>query len=143
MEQQEVVNQLNKKWQIEDQNIINNFFQWYYLEMTKLILRIWKNFLIFILNYFSISSLLKTFFSPWKNYRESYGRGFDLKRYLTAFFSNILFSLLGMFTRIFLLIISFLLQFFIALGGMIVFLIWIFLPLLLVVGIVVGFQMMF
>lgn len=143
MEQQEVVNQLNKKWQIEDQNIINNFFQWYYLEMTKLILRIWKNFLIFILNYFSISSLLKTFFSPWKNYRESYGRGFDLKRYLTAFFSNILFSLLGMFTRIFLLIISFLLQFFIALGGMIVFLIWIFLPLLLVVGIVVGLQMMF
>lgn len=124
----------------EQQNIIKTFFQWYYIDGIRVILEAWNNFLVFILNYFSFTVLLKTFFSPWKKYYESYGRGFDLKRYLNTFFSNMLFRLLGMIVRTILVMICLIFQALIILIGITVFLSWVFLPILLIIGIVIGFQ---
>ena len=136
-----VIGQINKKQEIKQQNIIISiFFQWYYLDGVRFILKIWKNFLVFILNYFSVSLLLKTFFSSWKRYYESYGRGFSFKRYITAFFSNILFRLIGMFTRTLLMVVWIIVELFIVLIGIIAILIWILLPLLLVAGVFIGFR---
>lgn len=141
MDQFKAINQINKKQKIKQQyDVINIFFQWYYLDSLKSILKNWKNFLVFILNYFSVNLLLKTFFSPWKRYYQSYGRGFDFKKYLSAFFSNILFRLIGMVVRTFLIITWIIAELFIVLIGIIAILIWIPLPLLLIVGVFIGFR---
>ena len=70
----------------------------------------------------------------------SYGKGFDIGRYLEAFFSNLIFRLLGAIVRSFLIVIGLLAEIFIVFCGIIIFLGWLILPILLVLGIYHGFR---
>ena len=124
----------------------NIFFQWLFwqfFEMPGNILKAWRNFLLFNLNYFSILLLLKTFFSPWRRYKWSYGKGFDATRYLEAFFSNLISRILGAVMRSFLIFIGLLVEIFIIFAGAIIFLGWLVLPLILIFGIYHGFRILF
>lgn len=115
-------------------NILIQYLIWYFFDVPKEILKGWKNFLLFNLNYFSIFSLLKTFFSHWRQYKWDYGRGFDISRYLEAFFSNLISRILGAIMRTFLISLGILCEIFIIILGAIIFLIWIFLPVLMLSG---------
>ncbi|MCX6761130.1 MAG: hypothetical protein NTZ84_03475 [Candidatus Nealsonbacteria bacterium] len=124
----------------------NIFFQrifWHFFEVPKEILRAWKNFLLFNLNYFSIPLLLKTFFSPWRRYRESYGRVFDAGKYLETFLANIIYCTLGAMMRSFLIIIGLFSEIFIFFAGLIAFFGWIVLPVILIQGLAIGLSMIF
>ena len=125
------------------QNIYVQFFEWYFFDQPKAILRFWKNLLKFNLNYFSISLLLKTFFSPWRRQTYSYGRGFDFKVYLETFISNVIFRSLGAILRFFLIIIGILLEFLIILVGIFMFIGWFLLPIILIAGLILGFKILF
>lgn len=119
------------------------FFQriyWQFWEMPKNILRAWKNFLLFNLEYFSIPLLLKTFFSPWHRYKWSYPRGLDIGKYLEIFISNLITRTLGMVLRSFLIFFAILTEIFIFLLGLIIFLGWLILPVLLILGFVFGLK---
>lgn len=125
-------------------NIIWIWFSWYFFEATREILRGWKNFLIFNLNYFSIPLLLKTLFSPWKRYYwQRAGPGFDIGEYFNVLFSNLTSRFLGAFIRCFLIIIGLVLELLIVIGGLIVFLGWILLPLFLILGLLFGLFLIF
>lgn len=123
-------------------NIFFLFFSWYFIEEPREIFRIWKNFLKFNLEYFSIVLLLKTFLAPWRRYKMSYGRGFDISRYLESFFSNLIFRMLGMVVRTVLILLGLLSQIFIIFLGIIVFIWWFFLPLFLILGLYYGFKIL-
>jgi len=122
------------------QNIFFQYLSWQFLEVPGNILNAWRNFLKFNLNYFSISFLIKTLFSPWRRYRMSYGKGFDIGRYFTAIFSNLIFRLLGAIMRIILIIIGLLVEIFIIFAGVILFFGWLILPALLIAGLVFGLK---
>jgi len=108
------------------------YLTWHFLDVPKEILRAWKNFLYFNLNYFSVLTLLKTFFSYWRGYYYPYGKKWNLMRYLEAFiFNNIMSRGIGMFFRTILIVIGLVLEIPIFLGGIIIFIGWLFLPLLL------------
>jgi len=124
----------------------NIFFQWLFwqfFEMPGNILKAWRNFLRFNLNYFSIPLLLKTFFSPWRKYKWSCGKGFDIKRYFEALFSNLISRTLGVIIRSFLIIIGLLVEIFIIFAGTIIFLSWLALPAILIWGLIFGIQVFF
>lgn len=116
------------------QNILISYLIWYFFDVPREILRGWKNFLFFNLNYFSIPILLKTFFSHWRQYKWSYGRGFDISRYLEAFFSNLISRILGAIMRAILIFIGILSEIFIVFFGLILFLGWVFLPVFIIYG---------
>lgn len=123
--------------------IFSEFSQWYFLETPKEILRIWRNFLRFGLNYFSTPLLLKTFFSHWRNYKWDYGRGFDLQRYLGVFSSNMISRLLGMIMRSMLIIVGILAESAITITGVLALAGWIVLPFILVVGFYFSMKILF
>ncbi len=54
------------------------YLSWHYTEALVDMRRIWTNFFVFIFNFFSISLLLQTLFSPWHKVQESYGKIEDL-----------------------------------------------------------------
>jgi len=124
-------------------NIFWQFLEWYLLDQPKTILKAWKNYLLFNLEYFSIPLLLKTFFSPWRRYTWPYGRGFSFKRYLDAFVSNGIFRSLGATTRFFLILIGIFLEILIFFAGLIITLIWFLWPLILIELFVIGFNIIF
>jgi len=125
------------------QNILFQYLTWHYVDQVRGILLAWKNFLRFNLNYFSISLLLKTLFSHWRKYQWSYGRGFDIKRYAEVFFSNLISRVIGAIIRFFLILIGVAAEIFIVLAGIIVFLGWLLLPVLLLAGLWFGFKLLF
>ena len=128
---------------VKKQNIFFQWVFWQFFEVPKNILKAWRNFLKFNLNYFSVPLLLKTFFSPWRRYKVSYGKGFDLGRYSEALFSNLIFRTLGTILRSFLIIIGLLAEIFIIFAGMIIFFSWLVLPALLILGLIFGFKVLF
>jgi len=119
------------------------FLEWYFVDQSLLILKAWKNYLRFNFEYFSIPLLLKTFFSPWRRYAWSYGRGFNFKRYLDALVSNAIFRVLGAVLRLFLIIIGTILEIAVFLAGMVIFIFWIFLPFIIISMFILGLQIYF
>lgn len=124
-------------------NIISQWISWQFFDAPRNILGAWKNFFKFILNYFSVGLLLKTFFSPWRRIQVSYGKGFDIGRYLSAFSSNLIFRLLGAIVRSFLILVALLIELLIIALGIIVVLGWFLLPLLLIAGFIFGIYVIF
>lgn len=127
---------------IFSQNLFFQWLAWQFFDMPKNILKGWKNFLKFNLNYFSIPLLFKTLFSPWRKYFWLYPRGFDLGKYLEVFLSNLISRILGAILRIFLIIIGILVEIFIIFIGIIVFLVWLILPILLICGFYYGVRIL-
>ena len=124
-------------------NIFFQWFSWQFFEMPMSILKAWKNFLLFYLNYFSIPLLLKTFFSPWRRYRWYYPRGFDAWAYLEVWVSNRISQVIGLILRTVLIFIGIAVEIFIFFGGLIIFIIWIILPFLLIAGFIFGLTVLF
>lgn len=122
------------------QNIFFQWLSWQFFEASRGILKAWGNFLKFNLNYFSIPLLLKTLFSPWRRYKESYGKGFDIGRYFTVFFSNLIFRILGAIMRIILIFFGLVAEIFIIFAGILIFFCWLLLPVLLIAGLIFGFK---
>ncbi|HXK32344.1 MAG: hypothetical protein A2Z68_00475 [Candidatus Nealsonbacteria bacterium RBG_13_38_11] len=125
------------------QNIVIQWLCWHFFDVPKGILKAWRNFLFFNFNYFSVVLLLKTFFSPWRRYSWSYGRGFNIQRYIEVFLSNLLSRALGAIVRSFLIVFGLITEIFIISLGLIVFLGWLILPALLIFGLAFGIKVMF
>lgn len=113
-------------------SVFYQYLYWHFWEQSPLILRIWKSYLLFNLRYWSVPLLAKTLFSYWHKYRYSYGRGFDLQRYFEAFTFNLISRVLGAIMRLILISIGIIVEVFVFLGGLLVFLIWLVLPLVLI-----------
>ena len=107
---------------------------WHYWQAPKAMLNGWANFLVFNFKYFSFARLLKTLFSHWRKYKDSYGRGFDIKVYARTFFLNIISRLLGFIARIFIMSIGLIIEVFILIAGIALILFWIILPFLIIAG---------
>jgi len=123
--------------------IFTQFLEWYLWDQPKAIFKAWMNILKFNLNYFSILLLLKTFFAPWRRYAWSYGRGFDFKRYLEAFTSNVILRGLGAILRFCLIIIGISLEILLFFGGLFFLICWFLFPVILVALLVLGIKVFF
>ena len=109
-------------------NLITSWFLWHFFEAPKFLFSVWKNYIFFVLNYFSVSLLLSTFFSPWRKYRWQYPRGFDFGKYYEVFISNIFSRIIGAFLRLILIIIGIIAQILVIIAGIVVILFWILMP---------------
>jgi len=112
------------------------YFYWHYGPGFKGLLRIWKNFVLFGYNYFSIGILLNTLFSPWHRISSSYGRGFDPMVWTRVFMENMITRLIGAVVRSVVISIGLVVEVFILSIGASLVVIWIFLPLVVPVAII-------
>lgn len=118
----------------EHNNIFFSWIKWHYFLQAREIFIKWRNVLLFIVNYFSIPLLLRTYLSPWKMYRWSYGRGFYFERYFEVMVSNAFSRILGAIMRTFLIIAGVFSVFLTFICGMLALLFWMIIPLLIIVA---------
>lgn len=120
------------------------FFQyliWHFIDTPRAFASAWRNYLYFVLNYFSVPLLLKTFFSHWHKYGSSYGKGFDPKRYVETFVLNAMSRVIGMVLRTVFIILGLAAEVFVFAIGLAILLLWIILPVLLVAGFIFGLRL--
>lgn len=124
---------------MSSENIIFEWFLWQFYETPKFLLEVWKNYLLFASNFFSFSFLVKTLFSPWRKYNWVYPKRFDLAEFFNTLISNIFSRILGAIMRLVLIIMGGLLQIFVFLAGLAIFIFWILVPFIILIGIFYAF----
>lgn len=124
-------------------NIISAYIEWHFFDVPREILKGWKNFLKFNLDYFSLILLLKTFFSPWHKYKYSYGKGFNPWRYFEVFVFNTMSRTIGAFLRVLVIILGILLEIFIFILGLLFLSTWVILPFLMLITFFYGIYLLF
>jgi len=126
-------------------NIIMSIFLqgliWQFFDMPKAILKSWKNFLLFNLNYFSVPILLKTFFSHWRKYHYPYGRIFEAWENIGTFIFNMMSRIIGAILRTVFIVLGLAIEILIILIGIIIFLGWLVLPFFLIFGLILGIRL--
>lgn len=122
-------------------NILLQCLVWQFWDVPKAILRGWKNFLLFNLNYFSLPILLKTFFSHWRRYYSPYGKTFEIWKNIESFVFNVMSRIIGAILRTVLIVFGALIEILIILIGLIVLIGWLILPVLLLIGLWFGFKL--
>lgn len=125
------------------QNIIIQYLAWQFFDTPKGIFCAWRNCLKFNLNYWSVPLLLRTWFSPWRRYRSSYGRGFSFTKYFEVFTFNMTSRIIGAVMRTVLIALGLLMEVVVLAAGAGVFLLWLILPFILILCFIYGFKILF
>src|SRR3989344_3248841 len=122
---------------------ITLFFQWFLVKTPKDILQLGRNFLLWGWQYFSIGYLATRLFAPWHKDITSYGRGFDLKRFVQVFGWNIMSRFIGAFLRIFVIAFGLVAELFIIIVTAVTFVAWYLGPALIAACLFLGITTVF
>lgn len=114
------------------------FWGWYYTGAVKNLLRIWRDFIIFVREYYSIPLLLRTLLAPWRKDITRRPRGLDIKRLFEAFMFNLISRSMGFTVRFFTIIIGSICLLAVIILGLIALIIWLLLPVILAFLIITG-----
>jgi len=118
--------------------IIFGYIRWHYGKAIISLSKIWKNFLFFIFNFFSVKLLFENFFDPWKRMNDFYPKSFDLKKYFYAFINNLIMRVMGMLMRTGMIIIGLISVIIFTFVYPLTLLIWLVLPLIILALILSG-----
>lgn len=119
-------------------NILFKALVWQFFDVPKQLVKIWQTFLYFNFNYFSVPTLLKTYFSPWRRNRSSYGGIFEVWKNFESFIFNSMSRIIGAILRTVYIILGIIIEIFILIVGPIVIVTWILTPFLLLIGLIFG-----
>ncbi|MBI2120129.1 MAG: hypothetical protein HYT94_00715 [Parcubacteria group bacterium] len=123
--------------------LLESYFSWHYGRAFVDMFHIWMNFLWFVVNFFSISAIIGTFFDPWKRMGERYPKGLDITAWITAFTVNGLMRFVGIMIRTTVLAISFVFLSVVFFVGIAVFLAWTFMPVVFVALVIISLHLIF
>lgn len=121
--------------------VLVQYLTWQFIDSPIEVLRAWRNFLVFNMDYFSIPVLLKTYFSHWHRYHYSYGKRWEPWRYLETFVFNMMSRVIGAVLRTVFIIIGTAVEVIIVFAGLAVFLAWLAMPFLLVFSFIFGVKL--
>lgn len=110
-----------------------SYLFWHYSKALKNIFGIFSNFFWSIYNFFSISLLLKTFFTPWHRLDVERTKKNSFEDFIGTIIVNTLMRLVGMMIRFFIIIFYIIATLFLFVFEIIFFIAWLLLP-----GIVIG-----
>jgi hypothetical protein len=124
-------------------SLVHDYFVWHYSRAYREIFSVWLNLMWFVIHFFSIPLLLRSWFSPYKRITEERKRSLNFEDLVGYIVINLMSRIVGAMLRSFLIIIGLVLLCVIAIVGLAVHVLWIFLPLLLVTGLVIGVSLLF
>ena len=127
------MNQSNKE------STISSWFFWQFYEAPVFLLSVWKNYLIFASNMFSVGLLLKTFFAPWRRYKWGYPKALDIGEFFSTLISNTFSRIIGAIMRVVLIFVGFIFKIFIIIIGAAALLFWVLTPFIILVMILFVF----
>lgn len=119
------------------------YIKWHYSKALAGISTITGNFIWFLWHFFSVGVLLQTFFAPWQRIHEERRRGLDIPGWFSTLLINLVMRCVGIFIRLIFIILGLISMMLAAFCGVIVFLVWLVLPLAIIIGIIFAFTLMF
>ncbi len=116
---------------------------WHYGEALKDIVRVWTNLLWFLYNYFSLPLLSRTLFVPWRRIHEERSKkGFSVEDIAEKVVTNTIMRLVGALVRFSIIVMGTVVIFIFFWAGLLFYIVWIFMPLLIPVSFFYGLSVL-
>jgi hypothetical protein len=112
--------------------IIRDYFVWHYTQAWFLLWGVWRNFLWFVIHFFSIPQLMRSWFAPFKRITERRGDKFDLEDLASYVIIGFLSRILGALIRTIIIMIGLTTLALTVIGGFAVYLLWALVPFLII-----------
>lgn len=121
------------------------YAKWHYGQALADIARVWRNYLWFFYNFFSIPVLISTFLTPFNLLGEPYrkGGGFDVGKLFETLLVNVLMRFVGAGVRLSTIITGFFVLVVIFIIGAVALAVWVAMPLVIVWFVVAGVRSLF
>lgn len=114
------------------------YLKWHYVRGLAELSAVAENFLWFVSHFFSFKLLSRTLFKPWKRLGEHYGGGFDIEAFASAVLVNFLMRVVGLFTRLVVLVIGSCCYLVVLLASLLMLAVWLLAPAILLGGAVLS-----
>lgn len=114
------------------------YFSWHYTKAYSHIYGIWKNFLRFTCDFFSIGLLFKTLFSKWERLGEEYRKGEGIEATAETAFINFIMRIVGIIVRLPVIILGMIAFVLVFSAGILFFVVWTLLPFIVVLFLIFG-----
>ena len=109
--------------------ILPYYLLWHYSQAFLDLKNIWKNFLVFLYNFFSIPTLIFSLFSPWQRMQESYSKNdLSFEGTFGNMIVNTIMRLVGAIARLLFIVIGIVSIILCLVLGVVIFCAWILLP---------------
>jgi hypothetical protein len=112
--------------------LIPQYLSWHYSKSVGDLLNNYKNFLVFIWEFFSISFLIKTLFTPFQRLKEKYKGGLDLEDLFAVIVTNVLMRIVGFIVRSLIIIIGLVCLSIFVVFGVVLLILWVLLPVVII-----------
>ncbi len=123
--------------------IFVRYFAWHYGTAPRLILGIWGNFLWYLGHVFSVNTLLRTLFSPWRRIVAERTKSWNFEDFASVILANFIARIIGAIMRLTLVIFGRLLQLLLIIVGSTFYVCWFILPFMLASLFVYGWMIIF
>ncbi|HRZ30138.1 MAG TPA: hypothetical protein P5274_00485 [Candidatus Paceibacterota bacterium] len=125
--------------------IILQYLSWHYSRAILEFSHIYKNIIVFVFNFFSISILLRSYFAPWRRMGEDYEKKIidDFEDVASTFVVNLIMRIVGIVMRTLIIVFGTLFTLLVVLFYPIILISWLVLPLIIVVLVLLGFGLLF
>ena len=114
------------------------YIKWHYGQGLKEFFGVTRNFLWFVVHFFSFKLLLKTLFAPWKRLGENYEGIFDFGAFASTVIVNGLMRTVGFVTKIIVLSVGVISYVLVLVFVFFLFLIWILAPFILIGSVILS-----
>lgn len=119
-------------------SILPIYIWWHYIKAPIRIVVLTFYFAKSTLHFFSVLTMLKTLFSPWRRLSEGYGKKFDLLELATSLVVNSIMRIFGALVRITLIVIAIVITITLIVSGFILLIYWILMPAMIVFLFITG-----
>ena len=119
--------------------VLPYYLLWHYGRAFSDLKNIWKNFLVFLYNFFSIPTLIFSLFSPWQRMQEGYSKNdLSFEGTIGTMIVNTIMRLVGAVVRLLFIVVGVVSIILCLVLGVVIFCAWILLPLVIVYSISQG-----
>jgi len=112
--------------------IFVRYAMWHYTEAPRLLFSIWRNLLWYTGHIFSVDTLWRSLFSPWRRVIARHTKRWDLEDIASAILANFVSRIVGAIMRLVLIIFGRTMQLLLFFFGIIFYLSWFMMPFLVV-----------
>jgi hypothetical protein len=112
--------------------IIRDYFVWHYTKAWFLLWGVWRNFLWFVIHFFSLPQLMRSWFAPFKRITEDRGDKFDLEDLASYVIIGFLSRVVGAVARTLIIIVGLITLVLTIAGGFATYLVWALVPFIII-----------
>ncbi|MCA9354882.1 MAG: hypothetical protein KC877_05160 [Candidatus Kaiserbacteria bacterium] len=124
-------------------SIVHHYLLWHYSRAFLEIFNVWLNLIWFIIHFFSLPQLFRTWFSPWKRIIEDRGDKWNFEDLAAYLIIGLISRIIGFIMRTFIIAAGLIALALIIVAGFATYLFWIVAPLAIVALLILGVSLLF